>query len=77
MPSERRFTTQDQCRVALTQIYRELRADSLEREKARVLIHCVLSISTILKTNDMETRLTKLEERIQERREELAHRRTA
>ena len=63
MPSQTRLKTQDNCRQAIAWVFRELKADRMRPDKARVLVYCALSISTILSEHDIEERITALETR--------------
>lgn len=61
MPSMRRLKTQEDCRRALAQVYRELEADRIDPAKARVMIYCALSISQVISGQPLEDRIQKLE----------------
>ncbi len=61
MPSQRRLKTQDNCRVAIAWVFREVEAERMDAGRARVLIYAALSISSILSEHDLEKRLEALE----------------
>ena len=46
---------------ALAHVYREVDADRMDVGKARALIYCALSLSTVLSENDLEGRILALE----------------
>ncbi len=57
----RSLKTQADIRRALAHTYRELEADRLEPGKARVLIYCALSLSSVMSEHDLEERIQALE----------------
>lgn len=61
MPSERRMKSQDDVRLALAQIYRDLDADRLDVQKAKALCYIALSLSQVLSEHDLEARIAVLE----------------
>jgi len=66
MPAVRRFKTQDNCRQAIAWVFRELEADRIKPEKARVMIYAALSVSGILEVvaeSHFEERIAALESR--------------
>lgn len=61
MARQRSLSTQDDIRRALAKVYRDLDADRLDPVKARVLIYCALTLSTVLRDTALEDRIAALE----------------
>lgn len=61
MARQRSLSTQDDIRRALAKVYRDLDSDRLDPAKARVLIYCGLSLSSVLRDTALEDRIAALE----------------
>lgn len=61
MAIRRPLRTQEDIRKALAHTYRDLEADRMEPQKARVLIYCALSLSQVLGEHELEKRVEALE----------------
>lgn len=59
--ARRQLKTQDDIRRALAHVYREVESDRMEPAKARVLVYCALSLSTVLSEHELEARIAALE----------------
>jgi len=57
----RSLKTQSDISRALAYIYREVDGDRMPVAKARTLIYCALSLSTVLTEHDLEARILALE----------------
>ena len=57
----RTLKTQSDISHALAHVYREVSADRMDATKARTLIYCALSLSSVLSEHDLEARILALE----------------
>jgi len=57
----RSLKTQSDISRALAYVYREVDGDRMDVAKARALIYCALSLSTVLSEHDLEARILALE----------------
>ena len=57
----RSLKTQSDISRALAYVYREVDGNRMPPNKARVLIYCALSLSTVLSQHDLEARVLALE----------------
>lgn len=64
----RSLKTQSDISRALAHIYREVDADRMDVVKARALIYCALSLSSVLSEHDLEARIVALETQASTRR---------
>ena len=68
MPAVRRLKTQEDCRKALAQVYRQLEDETLDPARARVMIYCALSVSSVISGQPLEERIQKLETTVLQKR---------
>lgn len=60
--------TQSDISRALAHVYREVDANRMDVAKARALIYCALSLSSVLSEHDLEARILALETQASTRR---------
>ncbi|MDP2876242.1 MAG: hypothetical protein Q8O00_08665 [Holophaga sp.] len=61
MPAVRRLKTQEDVRFALSSIYRQLEAETIDIPRAKAMIYCAQTISRVLSEHTLEERVKALE----------------